>query len=332
MLKITRWKLGAQIILALIIVYLGALGVRMIAWGKISLVLPTFSCYYLDNRVASCYIRSLQEALTGGWKSGYANLIIPTLMFLVLGLLFGRSWCSWVCPLGLIQDLFIRIRKYLRIGYYSLSEKLKLSSSLTKWSIVIILISLSLAIGIPTFFLKAFQYDLNYPDCQICPDRQISPLLIGKFRQVLRVDDISNITTVMSYLAIGTFFFFLLTTSFIRRMWCRLCPMGAILGLLSKVSFLSLRKEVKRCTKCGICQRSCPMQVKEVYEEKERERIAPNDCILCFRCVEMCPEDDALKASFFKFPIFRSRFNRFVKSGAVRVTNCKRRKLGEQKK
>lgn len=332
MVKTTRWKLGVQIILGLMIVYLGALGVRMIAWGKIALVLPTLSCYYLDNRVASCYIRSLQEALTAGWKSGYANLIIPTLFLLVLGLLFGRAWCSWVCPLGLIQDLFILIRKYLKIGYYNLSEKLKLTSSFVKWSVVIVLVSLSLGIGIPTFFMKAYQYDLIYPFCQICPDRQISPLLIGKFKQVLVVDDISDITRVMSYLAIGTFFFFLLTTSFIRRMWCRLCPMGALLGLLSKVSFLSLRKEVKRCTKCGICERSCPMQVKEVYEEKEKERIAPNDCILCFRCVEMCPEEDALKASFFKFPILRSMYKRFSKSSAVRSISDKRRKISEQQK
>jgi ferredoxin-type protein NapH len=332
MLKITRWKLAAQILFAVSIVYLGVLGVRMIAWGKISLVLPTLSCYYLDNRIASCFIRSLQEALTAGWKSGYAGLIIPVLMFLVLGLVFGRSWCSWVCPLGLIQDLFIRIRKYLGIGYYNLSEKLKVTSSLVKWSVVFLLVLISLGIGIPAFFLKAFQYDLNYPFCQICPDRQISPLLIGKFNQALKVDDISNITTVMSYLAIGTFFFFLVTTSFIRRMWCRLCPMGALLGLLGKVSFLSVRKEGKRCTKCGICQRSCPMQVKEVYEEKEKERIAPDDCILCFRCVEMCPEDDALKASFFKFPILRSKYRRFLKSSAIGSISDKRRNLSERQK
>jgi ferredoxin-type protein NapH len=330
MLKITRWKLASQIILALAIVYLGALGVRMIAWDKISLVLPTLSCYYLDNRIASCYIRSLQEALTGGWKSGYANLIIPTLMFLVLGLVFGRSWCSWVCPLGFIQDLFIRIRKFLRIGYYNLSEKLKDVSSFVKWSVVILLVSISLAIGIPTFFLKAYQYDLIYPFCQICPDRQISPLLIGKFNQSLKVDDISSITTVMSYLAIGIFLFFLVTTSFIRRMWCRLCPMGAILGLLNKISFLSLHKEVKRCTKCGICQRSCPVQVKEVYEEKKKERIDPHDCTLCYRCVEMCPEAKALQVRFLKWPIVSSKYTRFLKSGAVKVVNCKRRNISEK--
>jgi ferredoxin-type protein NapH len=329
MQKITRWKLGVQIILSLLIVYLGVLGVRMIAWGNISLTLPTLSCYYLDNRIASCYLRSLQEALTAGWKSGYANLIIPTVLFLVLALIFGRSWCSWVCPMGLIQDLFTRIRKLLKVGYYNLSEKLNKVSSLVKWITVITMVALSLGIGIPSFFLKAYQYDLIYPFCQICPDRQISPLLIGKFNQVLRVDDISDITKWMSYLAIATFFFFVISTSFIRRMWCRLCPMGALLGLINKISFLSLQKDGKRCTKCGICLRSCPVQVKEVYEEKVKERIDPVDCTLCYRCVEMCPEDGALTAKFLQWPIVSSKYKRFIKSGAVKVSNCKRRSSSE---
>ena len=115
------------------------------------------------------------------------------------------------------------------------------------------------------------------------------------------------------------FVFYLLTTSFIRRLWCRLCPMGAILGLFNRFSFLSLRKEGKRCTKCGICKRSCPVQVEEVYEEKEKEKIASSDCTLCFRCVEMCPEKDALKVGIVNYPIARSKFKRFLQSSAVKA-------------
>jgi ferredoxin-type protein NapH len=108
--------------------------------------------------------------------------------------------------------------------------------------------------------------------------------------------------------------------------------MGALLGLLNKVSFLSLHKEAKRCTKCGICQRSCPVQVKEVYEEKNKERIDPHDCTLCYRCVEMCPEDQALQARFLRWPIVSSKYKRFAKSAAVKAINCKRRNIGEQQK
>jgi ferredoxin-type protein NapH len=326
MLKITRLKLFVQIIFFLLIVYVGYLGVKMIEWKTISLVLPTLSCYYTDHRIAQCFLRSLQEGLSAGWKVGYSTLIAPVILLVIFGLIFGRAWCSWVCPLGFIQDLFIRIRKYLKIGYYTLSENLKQVSVLVRWFFVIAIVFIAMGIGIPHFFLKEYQYDLITPFCQICPSKQIFPLVEGRFKELLRVDTISTLSAVMSYLAIGIFVFYLLTTSFIRRMWCRLCPMGAMLGLFNRFSFLSLLKEGKRCTKCGVCQRCCPVQVTEVYEEKKKEKIASSDCTLCFRCVEMCPEKDALKVGLFKFPIARSKYKRFLQSSAVKVPKLQKEK------
>ena len=330
MLKITRWRLVSQIICFLIIVYLGYLGVRMIQWHNFILVLPTLSCHFLDQRVANCFIYVVQDLLGSGWKVKYTSLIFPVICFVILGLIFGRAWCSWVCPIGFIQDLFIRARKFLKISHYPLSENLKQASVSIKWTLVILLIFISIGIGIPNFFLRAYQYDLILPFCQICPGKQIYPMLGGRINQVLKVDTISTLTMVMGYLAIFFFAFYVVTTSFIRRMWCRLCPMGIFLGYLNKISFLLLRKEGKRCTKCGICLRSCPAQVKEVYEEKEKERIDPSTCILCYRCVEMCPEKEALKIGFFKSTIARSTYKRFLKSTDVKITKGKRRDSVEQ--
>lgn len=331
-MKITRLKLIVQILCFLLIVYLGYLGVRMIEWKKFYLVFPTLSCYYTNHRIASCFLRALQEGLSGGWKVAYSNVLPSLILFLIFGLIIGRAWCSWVCPVGLIQDIFIRIRKFFKIGHYNLSERLKQASVFGKWFLVFFLVFTAMGIGIPNFILKPFQYDLITPFCQICPSKQIFPCFDGRFKEILIVDNISGLTETMSYLAIGVFIFYLVTTSFIRRMWCRLCPMGAMLGLLNRFSFLSLRKEGKRCTKCGVCLRSCPVQVKEVYEEKEKERITMPDCTLCLRCVEMCPEDNALKANFFKSQIVASKYKRFLKSGALGSISHRRRNLSEQQK
>jgi polyferredoxin len=331
MFKISTWKLATQIVCFGLIVYLGYFGIRMIEWNKIALVLPTLSCYYTDHRIAQCFLRALQEGLSGGWKVAYTTLIPPIALMIVFGVLFGRSWCSWVCPLGFVQDLFIRVRKFFGLGHYDLSDNLKLASVAGRWFFVIALVVLAMGIGIPHFFMREYQYDLVTPFCQVCPGKQIFPFFEGRFKEMLVVDTISTLSTVMSWLAISFFAFYLITTSFIRRLWCRLCPMGAILGLFNRFSFLSLRKEGKRCTKCGICARSCPVQVKEVYEEKEKEKIDPSDCILCFRCVEMCPEKDALKIGFLKYPLIKSTYKRFLKSSDVKVKNCKRKIPSEQK-
>jgi hypothetical protein len=94
MLKITTLKLGSQIVCFLLIIYLGYLGVKLIEWHKIALVLPTLSCYYTDHRIAQCTLRALEEGLSAGWMVGYTNLIPTVVLFLILGLVFGRSWCS----------------------------------------------------------------------------------------------------------------------------------------------------------------------------------------------------------------------------------------------
>jgi len=331
MLKITRLKLIVQIILAAAITYLGYLGVRMIEWNKIGLVLPTLSCHYLTERIASCYLFTIQNLFNAGWKEQYRNIIVPTILFAALGLIAGRAWCAWACPVGLLQDMFSQARKSLHIGHYRLSDGLERAANVSKWFLALSLVFISIGIGIPHFFLKAYRYDLVLPFCQICPGKQLFPLFTGRFDQILKVDTISTLTAVMSYLAIASFTFYVVTTAFIRRMWCKLCPMGVFLGFLNKISLLSLRKEGKRCTKCGICLRACPVPVKEVYEEKKKERIAPSDCILCFRCVEMCPEKDALKIGFLKKAIARSTYKRFLSSNDVKTNDCKRMNVSGEK-
>jgi ferredoxin-type protein NapH len=67
-----------------------------------------------------------------------------------------------------------------------------------------------------------------------------------------------------------------------------------------------LDKTEEKCTKCGICKRVCPTQVKEVYENKGGD-VTTSNCILCLRCVEMCPEDGCLKFKAAGKTVVKSR-------------------------
>jgi len=91
-----------------------------------------------------------------------------------------------------------------------------------------------------------------------------------------------------------------------RRPWCRLCPSGAMLSLFDSWSLLSKEKDVRKCTKCGVCARVCLMDNKNVYLEKKSKDISSTNCIRCFRCLESCPEDGCLSLKFFGKTIYKS--------------------------
>ena len=69
---------------------------------------------------------------------------------------------------------------------------------------------------------------------------------------------------------------------------------------------MKLEKSGEKCTKCGVCKRVCPTDVAEVYDRKEGD-VTASGCILCMRCVEMCPYKDALKAKFAGVTVMGSR-------------------------
>jgi polyferredoxin len=98
----------------------------------------------------------------------------------------------------------------------------------------------------------------------------------------------------------------------IRRVWCRFCPTGASIAVLNKLRgfkwtpVLHIKKDEEKCTKCGICKRVCPVQVTEVYEQKGG-KITTSMCMLCLRCVEMCPYEGCLKVNMANKTVFKSR-------------------------
>ena len=71
-----------------------------------------------------------------------------------------------------------------------------------------------------------------------------------------------------------------------RRFWCRnLCPLGALLAILSRVSLLRGGHQEAACTQCGLCTKVCRLGAVD-----EERRIAPGDCNLCLDCLDRCPE------------------------------------------
>ena len=79
-----------------------------------------------------------------------------------------------------------------------------------------------------------------------------------------------------------------------ERFFCKyLCPAGALLGLLSRVSFLNIKRDAATCIDCGRCDKACMMNV----EVATADVVTSSECISCNECVNACPVPGALKVT-----------------------------------
>jgi ferredoxin-type protein NapH len=250
-------------------------------------------------------------------------------VILIMPIILGRFFCGWICPFGLYMDVLTLIRKKLQIRYRILPDRL--NKSLHNLRYVLVFLSLVLPVIMvimepsSTFDFLAltalnFAGPFEYVGILMGPLVPLivpwtGPLEIGGFyfsypyvQDVIRYSGENFATiTALTFLASTV-----VGSLFVRRVWCRFCPTGASIAVLNKIKgfkwtpVLHIDKDETKCTKCGICKRVCPVQVTEVYEQKGG-KITTSMCMLCSRCVEMCPYEDCLKINFGGKTVFKSR-------------------------
>ena len=259
--------------------------------------------------------------------------LIILIVILVLPLFLGRFFCGWLCPFALYMDAITLIRKAAKVRYRLLPDKF--NKALHNLRYVLLLFFLIAPFGLallnPPQSLDlattlAVRLGGPFDPLRVVVGPLIplivpweGPLAIGDvyfsypyvqevilYSQAVFSELLVNIIAVIfvALTVVGSFF--------IRRVWCRFCPTGSSLAVLNRFKgfkwapLLHIDKDEEKCTKCGICKRVCPVQVTEVYEQKGG-KITTSMCMLCTRCVEMCPYEDCLKLKFGGKTVFKSR-------------------------
>jgi len=259
--------------------------------------------------------------------------LVVLIVILVMPLVLGRFFCGWLCPFGLYMDVITLIRKASKIRYRNLPDKLnKVLHNLRYVFLLFFLIvpfilslidpppSLDSATLMALLFAGPFR-PLGVLLGPVVPliVPWVGPLEIGElyfsYPYVQEVIFYSNVVFSEIFVTIAALIFVVLTvvgSFFVRRVWCRFCPTGSSIAIVNRfrgfkwAPVLHLDKDEEKCTKCGICKRVCPVQVTEVYEQKGG-KITTSMCMLCIRCVEMCPYEDCLKVNLGGKTVFRSR-------------------------
>jgi polyferredoxin len=280
---------------------------------KISGALPALSCAYDFKGADYCTLIPIQHQMDhrlGETIAKGGNLlmgVMPTLItlgtFLLFFVILNKAFCGWICPLGAFQEMLQIIGQKLGLQRHeSLSKNMVNRIRPVKWFVLLLLVfAFPLLTG-----MGMLNHDLGDPFCRICPSRMLTTLATGDTSQIYL--DTANATTIVMSL-LGDFLFGLMIALAltIRQPFCRICPMLALHAVFRKIGLLRLVKHATpRCDRCGLCAKACPMDIREIHTDMQNPNVTFEDCTLCGRCVEFCPDKDVLQLKYTALPIFSS--------------------------
>ncbi len=307
---IDRFRTFVQLILFVLFIYGGWLAI------DVSTYMPTFACPFVESRGGTCYLFPLQHQIsiplpqiTG--KRGI-GILVGFVVFLLWVIPFNKSWCGFACPLGTVQDWISRARARLGIRYSRYNAKITARLDWIKYVLLILLILLPFGMSNPLFGLPKLSHEFSTPYCMVCPGRTVLPLFSGDASQLV-INFSSAPKMVLSTLGMGVTGLFLAGAFVKKRFFCLFCPMSALLYLFSKISFLRLNKQGDNCTRCGSCLRACDMGIHEIADDIEHKNVVRENCMMCFKCVSACPEDNCLSVDFLSLPMYTSTAEGYFK-------------------
>lgn len=214
------------------------------------------------------------------------------IVILVLTALTGRTYCSFLCPLGILQDVISRIgglvkRRFRRYGY-------KKPYTILRYLILVVTAAL-LAIGgvyvltilDPYSTFGRFMTYFGQPVVLFLNNLLAS--LLGKF-DIYTIYHVDIKPYELAVYIIPAAFLLLVGVLSFRygRLYCNtVCPVGTLLGLLSKVSVFRIMFEEEKCTRCGRCAMACKSSCIDFLNKD----VDLSRCVSCFNCIDSCKED-----------------------------------------
>ena len=240
--------------------------------------------------------------------------IVPALMahsFLIVAvillftLLFGRLYCSIICPMGLFQDLTSRVsklfkkkRKYIFspekrwLRYGSLLAVL--GTYFAGWTVLLSLLEPYSAYGrMATHLLRPLYMAGNNLMASVFNH-------FGNYTfyhvEVFLLGASSLVVALLTFLFIGY-----LAWRFGRTYCNTLCPVGTVLGFLSRYSMFRFKVHEESCNQCGVCARNC----KASCIDSKLETVDNSRCVTCFNCTTVCTK----KAIRYEFSWKKNRLD-----------------------
>lgn len=213
---------------------------------------------------------------------GFAWISAGCIAVLLLTACFGRVYCAMLCPLGALMDLSARLARRSgrnrRLPYRPGHTWLRVAT------VTVCGAGLVLGTAVPLGFLDPYSLFGKITSTTLRPLIGWIDHLISK-TGLIHPTDISPVAFTSAGIGLGLLVLVIIAAVYRGRLWCNtLCPVGAVLGFLSKHSLFRLQIASDSCVGCSMCERACPAQCIDF----KNHRIDHSRCVMCLDCVASC--------------------------------------------
>ena len=218
------------------------------------------------------------------------------LIIVALTLLFGRVFCNWICPYGTLHQ-FMGWLFNIGSGRNRIADNRYRPMYYFKYAILTVFLIMaafgSLQIGLldPICLMYRTFATVVAPMTDMVIDT-VSLQVANREIDTLALDNLKFAPGVERRVFIGSFWIGLMMMALvganivIPRFFCRvLCPLGALLGVLSRYSLFRINRDVHKCTDCNLCLTRCEGAADPMG------KVRLSECFSCMNCIDDCPED-----------------------------------------
>jgi len=254
-------------------------------------IFTLITAYFCDfgNRLPRAFHALMHIQVVPAVLAGSVGLL--AVLFL-LTFLFGRIYCSVVCPLGVFQDIvawFTRRgkEKNKRKRWYHYSKPY----NIVRYTLLIVC-AVFLIFGniIPLVYLDPYsnfgRIAVNiFRPIMVEGNNLLSFIALQLNHYGFYNVTIHTITTASFLIALAALLLVGILALLRGRFYCNtICPVGSLLGLISRFSIFRIMLNESKCTQCGLCEKACKA---ECIDSKERN-VDLSRCVTCFNCLDRC--------------------------------------------
>ena len=205
-------------------------------------------------------------------------------------LLAGRLYCSVVCPLGIFQDVVLWVRRrFVRKEFACRPGRPVVRTVCAVLFAVLLLCGCASLAGLiePYGVYGRFATHLFEPLAATCANMAADLAARWGHPCMLKSE-----VFVRGWAALGaagaSFLAITVLAAWRGRLFCNtVCPVGAVLGLLSAKAPFKIRLDAAKCVKCGLCAKACKAECVDVANGT----VDQSRCVRCFNCLGACKKE-----------------------------------------